>query len=92
MGASMTPRMFHNVYPICPQMVPYPYLPQQHSSGVVSLPYSMPMTATTAGSAPAAAVATTTTTTAAIEMGERIQVLHEFPRNLLKRNHQVNPC
>ncbi|KAK8718245.1 hypothetical protein V6N13_045486 [Hibiscus sabdariffa] len=70
-GATVTPRMFHNVYPFYPQMVPYPYLPQQVSSaGAVLLPSSMPMAATTAAgiaatttSTASAVVATTTTTT-----------------------------
>ncbi|KAK8554580.1 hypothetical protein V6N13_093563 [Hibiscus sabdariffa] len=75
-GASVTPRMFHNVYPFYPQMVPYPYLPQQVSSaGAVSLPSLMPMalaattaattagiTATTTSTAPAVAATITTTT------------------------------
>jgi len=58
--------MFHNFYPLYaqyaqnsqahgfgvqyPQMVQYPYLPQQYSStGILSLPSSVPTAATTAG-------------------------------------------
>ncbi|XVE73631.1 hypothetical protein DITRI_Ditri11bG0134000 [Diplodiscus trichospermus] len=65
-GASVTPGMFHNFYPFYaqyaqssqtqgfgvqyPQMVQYPFLPQQYSStGILSLPSSMPMAATTTG-------------------------------------------
>ncbi|XVF33084.1 hypothetical protein REPUB_Repub17cG0137700 [Reevesia pubescens] len=75
-GTSVTPGMFHNFYPFYaqyaqnsqahgfgvqyPQMVQYPYLPQQYSStGILSLPSSMPMATTTAG------IAATTTETAA---------------------------
>ncbi|XVF22290.1 hypothetical protein REPUB_Repub12eG0160300 [Reevesia pubescens] len=88
-ASSVTPGMFHSFFPYYaqyaqnsqahgfgvqyPQMVQYPYLPQQYSStGILSLPSSMPMAATTAGlaatititaaAAPATAPATTTTT------------------------------
>ncbi|XWS31981.1 hypothetical protein CRYUN_Cryun23aG0121400 [Craigia yunnanensis] len=81
--ASVTPGMFHNFYPFYaqyaqnsqahgfgvqyPQMVQYPYLPQQYSStGILSLPSSMPMAATTtdiAATTIATASATTTTKT-----------------------------
>lgn len=78
-GASVTPGMFHNYYPFYaqyaqnsqaqgfgvqyPQMVQYPYMPQQYSSsGILSLPSSMSMAATiTAGNA----ATTTATATAA---------------------------
>ncbi|XP_039008336.1 RNA-binding protein 24-like isoform X2 [Hibiscus syriacus] len=63
-GASVTPGMFHNLYPLYaqyaqsnqahgfgaqyPQIVQYPYLPQQYSStGMLSLPSSTSMAATT---------------------------------------------
>nr|KJB09579.1 hypothetical protein B456_001G150700 [Gossypium raimondii] len=61
-GASMTPGMFHNFYPFYaqyaqnsqahgfgvqyPQMLQYPYLPQQ---GILSLPSSMPSATTPTG-------------------------------------------
>ncbi|KAK6260489.1 hypothetical protein SCA6_014963 [Theobroma cacao] len=78
-GASVTPGMFHNFYPFYaqyaqnsqahgfgvqyPQMVQYPYLPQQYSStGILSLPSSMPMAATTAGIAATNTAATTSST------------------------------
>ncbi|XP_039008338.1 RNA-binding protein 24-like isoform X4 [Hibiscus syriacus] len=65
-GASVTPGMFHNLYPLYaqyaqsnqahgfgaqyPQIVQYPYLPQQYSStGMLSLPSSTSMAATTTG-------------------------------------------
>ncbi|KAA3475179.1 RNA-binding protein 38-like [Gossypium australe] len=62
-GASITPGMFHNFFPLYaqnnpahgfgaqyPQIVQYPYLPQQYSSTInLSLPSSMPMAATTTG-------------------------------------------
>ncbi|XWS76814.1 hypothetical protein CRYUN_Cryun01aG0209700 [Craigia yunnanensis] len=86
-GASVTPGMFHNFYPLYaqyvqnshahgfgvqyPQMVQYPYLPQQFSStGILSLPSSMPMAATTAAGVNyqtkyAAGITATTTATAA---------------------------
>ncbi|GLT71188.1 hypothetical protein SLA2020_432220 [Shorea laevis] len=65
-GASGTPGIFHNFYPLYaqhaqssqghgfgvqyPQMLHYPYLPQQYSSaGILSLPSSIPMVTTSAG-------------------------------------------
>ncbi|KAK9035723.1 hypothetical protein V6N11_077754 [Hibiscus sabdariffa] len=83
-GASMTPGLFHNLYPLYaqnnqahgfgaqyPQIVQYPYLPQQYNStGMPSVPSSMSMAATTTGVAAttmetaAATTMTTTTTTA----------------------------
>ncbi|XWS35951.1 hypothetical protein CRYUN_Cryun20dG0040800 [Craigia yunnanensis] len=86
-GASITPGMFHNYYPFYaqyaqnsqapgfgiqyPQMLQYPYLPQQYSStGILSLPSSMPMAANTeagtAATTTATAAAATTTVTSSI--------------------------
>ncbi|KAG4192054.1 hypothetical protein ERO13_A07G134000v2 [Gossypium hirsutum] len=75
-GASMTPGMFHNFYPFYaqyaqnsqahgfgvqyPQMLQYPYLPQQ---GILSLPSSMPSAITPTVSLPTNFAATTTTAT-----------------------------
>nr|KJB09578.1 hypothetical protein B456_001G150700 [Gossypium raimondii] len=76
-GASMTPGMFHNFYPFYaqyaqnsqahgfgvqyPQMLQYPYLPQQ---GILSLPSSMPSATTPTAPTTTATVTTATTTTA----------------------------
>ncbi|KAG4192055.1 hypothetical protein ERO13_A07G134000v2 [Gossypium hirsutum] len=76
-GASMTPGMFHNFYPFYaqyaqnsqahgfgvqyPQMLQYPYLPQQ---GILSLPSSMPSAITPTATTTTATVTTATTTTA----------------------------
>ncbi|KAG8653424.1 hypothetical protein MANES_05G016900v8 [Manihot esculenta] len=83
-GASGTPGMFHNFYPLYtqfgqssqghgfgvqyPQMVQYPYLPQQYgSTGSLSIPSSMAMTttATTGATTMTTPMIPTTTTTAA---------------------------
>ncbi|GKV13171.1 hypothetical protein SLEP1_g24227 [Rubroshorea leprosula] len=75
-GASGTPGIFHNFYPLYaqhaqssqghgfgvqyPQMLQYPYLPQQYgSTGILSLPSSIPMVTTSAG---ASTTMTATTT------------------------------
>ncbi|MBA0686012.1 hypothetical protein Goari_013642 [Gossypium aridum] len=77
-GASITPGMFHNFFPLYaqnnqahgfgvqyPQIVQYPYLPQQYSSTInLSLPSSMPMAATTTETAATAATTSTTPPTA----------------------------
>lgn len=76
-GASMTPGVFHNFYPFYaqyaqnsqahgsgvqyPQMLQYPYLPQQ---GILSLPSSMPSATTPTAPTTTATVTTATTTTA----------------------------
>ncbi|KHG03974.1 RNA-binding 38 [Gossypium arboreum] len=76
-GASMTPGMFYNFYPFYaqyaqnsqahgfgvqyPQMLQYPYLPQQ---GILSLPSSMPSAITPTATTTTATVTTATTTTA----------------------------
>ncbi|KAB2074323.1 hypothetical protein ES319_A07G146300v1 [Gossypium barbadense] len=76
-GASMTPGMFHNFYPFYaqyaqnsqahgfgvqyPQMLQYPYLPQQ---GILSLPSSMPSAITPTATTTTATVTTATTTAA----------------------------
>ncbi|KAB2003136.1 hypothetical protein ES319_D11G110600v1 [Gossypium barbadense] len=85
-GASITPGMFHNFFPLYaqnnqahgfgvqyPQIVQYPYLPQQYSSTInLSLPSSMPMAATTTETAATAATTSTppsTTTTPPTAIG-----------------------
>ncbi|KAH1130298.1 hypothetical protein J1N35_001676 [Gossypium stocksii] len=76
-GASMTPGMVHNFYPFYaqyaqnsqahgfgvqyPQMLQYPYLPQQ---GILSLPSSLPSATTPIATTTTATVTTATTTTA----------------------------
>ncbi|GMI69546.1 hypothetical protein HRI_000623900 [Hibiscus trionum] len=68
-GASVTSRMFHNVYPFYPQMVPYPYLPQQVSStGVAATTAGIAATTTSSTTPAAVATTTTTTTTTTIEV------------------------
>ncbi|KAL4384575.1 hypothetical protein GQ457_15G020130 [Hibiscus cannabinus] len=78
-GASMTPGMFHNLYPFYaqygqnsqghgfgaqyPQMLQYPYLPHQYNStGILSLPSSLPIAATTTGITTTETETTATTT------------------------------
>ncbi|KAB2056514.1 hypothetical protein ERO13_A11G100700v2 [Gossypium hirsutum] len=85
-GASITPGMFHNFFPLYaqnnqahgfgvqyPQIVQYPYLPQQYSSMInLSLPSSMPMAATTTETVATAATTSTppsTTTTPPTAIG-----------------------
>ncbi|KAK5783654.1 hypothetical protein PVK06_038167 [Gossypium arboreum] len=86
-GASITPGMFHNFFPLYaqnnqahgfgvqyPQIVQYPYLPQQYSSMIInlSLPSSMPMAATTTETVATAATTSTppsTTTTPPTAIG-----------------------
>ncbi|KAL5792144.1 hypothetical protein ACOSP7_000738 [Xanthoceras sorbifolium] len=79
-GSSGTPGMFQNFYPIYaqyaqnsqahgfgvqyPQMLQYPYLPQQYGSttGLLSLPSSMPMATSSSGATTATIGATSTGT------------------------------
>ncbi|TYI19302.1 hypothetical protein ES332_A07G155900v1 [Gossypium tomentosum] len=82
-GASMTPGMFHNFYPFYaqyaqnsqahgfgvqyPQMLQYPYLPQQ---GILSLPSSMPITPTATTTTATVTTATTTAARTAVSSSE----------------------
>ncbi|GMJ00977.1 hypothetical protein like AT2G46780 [Hibiscus trionum] len=82
-GASMTPGMFHNLYPFYaqygqnsqahgfgvqyPQMLQYPHLPHQYNStGILSLPSSLPMATTTTAGITATPTETTTATTTTV--------------------------
>ncbi|XP_038995817.1 RNA-binding protein 38-like [Hibiscus syriacus] len=80
-GTSMTPGMFHNLYPFYaqhgqnsqahgfgvqyPHMLKYPYLPHQYSStGIFSLPSSLPMAETSTATTTETTTATKTTASA----------------------------